>query len=133
MTRKLAFLAGLVFGLGLVVSGMSSPARVSAFLDIGGRWDPTLAFVMGGGLLVAGPLFWLAARRGRTLDGGILPDLPKRGIDARLIGGSVVFGIGWGLVGLCPGPAITDLGVVPLRALAFLAPMAVGVLIARPD
>lgn len=133
MRNGRAFLAGLAFGLGLVVSRMTSPARVTGFLDITGTWDPTLAFVMGAALLVAAPLFALAARRGRALDGGILPSLPATLIDRRLVGGGALFGLGWGLAGLCPGPALVDLGIAPARALAFVVPMLVGLLVARKD
>ncbi len=132
-----AFLAGLVFGAGLVISGMSSPARVLGFLDIGaigtGHWDPRLALVMIGALAVATPLFALGRRRGQALDGGILPSLPTQGVDRRLIGGSVLFGLGWGLAGICPGPALVDLGAQPWPMLAFALPLAIGLLLGRRD
>jgi hypothetical protein len=132
-----AFLAGLAFGAGLAVSGMTSPARVLGFLDLGairtGHWDPSLAFVMIAALAVAAPLFALSRRRGRALDGGILPTLPTHGIDPRLIGGSAIFGLGWGLAGICPGPALVDLGVAPWPAVAFAVPLGIGLLLGRRD
>jgi uncharacterized membrane protein YedE/YeeE len=132
-----AFLAGLVFGAGLLISGMASPARVLGFLDLGalrtGHWDPSLGFVMGGALVVAAPLFAYARKRGRALDGGILPALPSHGIDRRLVGGAALFGLGWGLAGICPGPALVDLGVVLWPALAFAVPMGIGLLLGRRD
>lgn len=122
---------GLVFGAGLAISGMASPARVLGFLNITGNWDPTLAFVMAGGLATALPLFAMARRRERALDGQILPDVPSHGIDRRLIGGSLLFGIGWGLAGICPGPALVALGASPWPALAFGLPMLAGLLLGR--
>ena len=101
---------GLIFGLGLLISGMVDPAKVLGFLDVAGRWNPQLAFVMGGAVLTAWPAFHLARRRGQTLFGEPLT-LPKRWpVDRRLVGGAALFGIGWGLVGVCPGPSIVLLG-----------------------
>jgi uncharacterized protein len=109
-TNLAALVAGLVFGLGLVVSQMTNPAKVLNFLDVFGAWDPSLMFVMAGAIPVAAIGFALARRRHRTVLGEAI-HLPKRSaIDARLIGGAVLFGIGWGLVGFCPGPAIAALG-----------------------
>jgi uncharacterized protein len=109
----IALLAGLVFGVGLLMSGMTDPARVQGFLDLFGRWDPSLAFVMGGAVVVAIGAFALARRRsaaGRRSWSGEPIELPTTGaIDARLIGGGVLFGIGWGLAGFCPGPALVAL------------------------
>ena len=110
MGAVIALLAGLVFGIGLLVSGMTDPAKVQGFLDLFGRWDPSLAFVMGGAIVVATGAFTLARRRaaaGRKSWSGEPIELPTANtIDARLIGGGVLFGIGWGLAGFCPGPAI---------------------------
>ena len=131
MNRLVALFAGLVFGLGLALSGMASPLRVLGFLDIAGHWDPSLAFVMGGALLVATPLFALARRRERVGIGEPLEAAPQLGIDRRLLGGAALFGIGWGLAGLCPGPALLDLAVQPIRALVFVIMMAAGLLISR--
>jgi uncharacterized protein len=126
MRRVTPFLVGLLFGLGLCLSGMINPTKVLGFLDLTGPWDPSLAFVMGGAIAVAAPAFRIALRRGRTLTGAPL-DLPSgRAIDGRLIGGSLLFGIGWGLVGLCPGPAIADLGFLDGRAALFVLAMAAG-------
>ncbi len=117
MSLFFSLLAGFVFGIGLLLSGLADPHKVLAFLDLAGDWDPSLLFVMGGALLVSGPAFALAGRRGRALDGGVLR-LPARGrVDRRLVLGSVVFGVGWGLAGYCPGPALVSLiwgGVKPL-------------------
>lgn len=129
----IALLAGLVFGLGLALSGMTSPLRVLGFLDITGAWDPRLAFVMGAGLLVAIPLFALARSRAEANAQPVRdPSVPAR-IDLRLLGGAAIFGIGWGLAGLCPGPAVVDLVAQPLRAAVFLVPMALGLLVFRGD
>ncbi len=131
MNALLALLAGLVFGAGLLLSGMSNPAKVQAFLDLAGRWDPSLAFVMAGAIAVGIPAFALAKRRGRTFLG--LPvQLPARmGVTPRLVLGSAVFGIGWGLAGYCPGPAIVGLGAGYPKAAAFVAAMVVGMLVFR--
>jgi uncharacterized membrane protein YedE/YeeE len=127
-----ALFAGLIFGLGLLISGMADPARVLAFLTPLQGWDPALAFVMGGALAVAVPLFALARRRGKALDGGILPDLPRHGVNRALVGGSILFGLGWGLAGICPGPGIVGLALHPMPALAFLVPMAIGLVLGQP-
>jgi uncharacterized membrane protein YedE/YeeE len=126
MNRVSPFLAGLLFGIGLCVSGMIYPSKVLAFLDLAGAWDPSLAFVMGGAVAVAFVAFRIAARRGTSLAGGPI-DLPAaKAIDARLIGGSAIFGAGWGLVGLCPGPAIANLGFLNPRAALFVLCMILG-------
>ena len=121
-----ALLAGLVFGLGLVLSGMSNPAKVLGFLDLAGAWDPSLLFVMGGALAVGLLAFVLARRRGRTLLGEALQLPAERRIDRRLVGGSLLFGIGWGLAGFCPGPALVALGLGEPKALVFVAAMLLG-------
>jgi len=128
MIILIALGSGLLFGLGLIVSGMTDPAKVSGFLDVAGAWDPSLAFVMGGAILVAAPAFRLAARRRTTLTGAPLV-LPAPGrIDRRLLLGSLAFGAGWGLAGFCPGPALASLlagsGKPLLFVLAMLAGMA---------
>jgi len=121
-----ALASGLVFGLGLAVSGMMNPAKVIGFLDVAGDWDPTLAFVMGGALLVAVPAYRFIPRRGRPVleEEFALPK--KKAIDAPLLGGSALFGVGWGLVGFCPGPAIAALGTGLLPVFAFVAAMLAG-------
>jgi uncharacterized protein len=127
MTTLVALVAGLVFGIGLIVSGMADPAKVLAFLDLAGRWDPSLAFVMAGAIAVALPAFALAARQGRAFFGDAPLQLPAtRPIDARLVGGSLLFGIGWGLAGFCPGPALVGVGLGEGKAVLFVAAMLAG-------
>ncbi|MFA6218381.1 MAG: DUF6691 family protein [Erythrobacter sp.] len=131
MHRIVAILSGLLFGAGLSIGGMTDPARVRAFLDIFGAWDPTLAFVMGGALLVMGPAWLVQRRMDRAFDGTGF-DLPDtRIIDRRLLGGSALFGIGWGIAGLCPGPAIASLATAFVPALVFVAAMIAGMLLHR--
>jgi uncharacterized protein len=121
-----ALIAGLVFGLGLIVSGMANPAKVLGFLDFAGRWDPSLAFVMAGAIAVGALAFGLAARRETTLLGEPMRLPPTRHIDAPLVVGSVLFGIGWGVAGFCPGPALVALGMGQGKALVFVAAMLTG-------
>jgi len=120
------FVIGLVFGLGLVISGMSNPAVVLAFLDLAGDWNPALALVMGGALAVAFPAYTWARRSGRTLGGAPLALPARSGITVDLVAGSAVFGIGWGLSGFCPGPAIVAAATGNPVVLIFVASMAVG-------
>jgi uncharacterized membrane protein YedE/YeeE len=126
MRLAASFLAGLVFGLGLILSGMANPAKVLGFLDLAGAWDPSLAFVMAGAVMVG--LFAFAVARGRTVSYlGLEMRLPTaRQVDRRLIGGSVLFGIGWGIAGFCPGPGIVALGMGELKALVFVLAMLAG-------
>lgn len=126
-----AFAVGLLFGLGLLVSGMPNPAKVLAFLDVTGRWDPSLAFVMAGAVAVSAAGTLVARRRGRPLLASRLEIPTRRDLDPRLIAGAAVFGVGWGLVGLCPGPALTLLTVAPAPAATFVAAMVVGMLLFR--
>ena len=126
-----AFAAGVVFGTGLVLSGMSDPGKVIGFLDITGNWDPSLAFVMGGAILVGFFAFAFARRRARTFLGGALHLPTSRDIDNRLVGGSLLFGIGWGLGGYCPGPALVSFGAGQDKAAAFVAAMLAGRLVHR--
>jgi uncharacterized membrane protein YedE/YeeE len=121
-----ALFAGLVFGLGLIVSGMADPAKVLGFLDLAGSWDPSLAFVMAGAIAVALPAFALARRRNRSILGEPMRLPTARAIDRRLVGGSVLFGIGWGIAGFCPGPALVALGMGLAPALIFVAAMVAG-------
>jgi uncharacterized membrane protein YedE/YeeE len=118
--------AGLIFGLGLCLSGMIDPAKVLGFLDLAGHWDPSLSLVMGGAVTVAFFAFRVAAHRARSFANQPFQIPTTRTIDAKLIGGAVIFGIGWGLVGLCPGPAIVNIGFLDGRALLFLLAMIVG-------
>ncbi|MBS7779980.1 DUF6691 family protein [Acidovorax sp. CCYZU-2555] len=121
-----SLLAGLVFGLGLIVSGMADPAKVLGFLDITGHWDPSLAFVMGGAIAVATAAFALARRRTSSLLGAPMRLPAKRTIDRRLLLGSALFGIGWGIAGFCPGPALVSLGMGQLKGLVFVLAMLAG-------
>ncbi len=136
-----ALLAGLIFGLGLTISEMVNPAKVLAFLDVFGNWDPSLAFVMGGALLVTAIGYRLVWIRDRPVFEDRFQVLANRQIDTRLAIGAVLFGIGWGLVGLCPGPAISALTFGGVPVFVFLGAMATGMglyegfdrLTARPD
>lgn len=121
-------IVGLVFGIGLIVSGMFNPSKVLAFLDLAGAWDPSLALVMVGAVTAASIGFAMAGRRGTTLLGATLQLSSARDIDRRLVLGSVVFGIGWGLVGFCPGPALVALGTGHIKAFVFVAGMIAGML-----
>jgi hypothetical protein len=129
MSALAAFAAGLVFGIGLIVSGMTDPGKVIGFLDVAGNWDPSLGFVMAGAIAVGLIAFRVAGARARTFLGGAM-SLPKgRDIDSRLVGGSLVFGIGWGLAGFCPGPALVSFGAAQEKAAIFVAAMLGGMLI----
>ena len=131
MRLLIALVAGALFGVGLVVSGMTDTARVRGFLDVAGAWDPTLIFVMGGAILpMAGA--WAFARGRRPKLGGDFPTRPDPGIDLRLAAGSVMFGIGWGLSGLCPGPALAAMSANGAGGVVFLAAMAFGMWAAVP-
>ena len=123
-----AFAAGLLFGVGLIVSQMVNPAKVLGFLDIFGNWDPSLALVMGGAVVVSALGTLIAKRRGVPVLAPRLEIPTRRDVDPRLIGGAALFGIGWGLVGLCPGPAIANLATLSSRVVAFVVAMAVGML-----
>jgi uncharacterized membrane protein YedE/YeeE len=124
-----AFLAGLVFGIGLLVSQMVSPAKVLGFLDLAGKWDPSLALVMAGAIAVGAFAFAWAGKRTATLLGTPMR-LPQAGqIDRRLMLGSLAFGVGWGLAGFCPGPALVALGAGQTKALVFVAAMLAGMVI----
>ncbi|WP_313332863.1 DUF6691 family protein [Comamonas sp.] len=127
MTILMAALAGLVFGLGLLVSGMADPQKVLGFLDIAGAWDPSLALVMGGAIALGLPGFALARRRSRSLLGAPMQLPARQTIDAPLLFGSALFGIGWGLAGYCPGPALVGtaagLGSAAIFSVAMLAGM----------
>lgn len=127
--RLVAFAVGLTFGLGLVVSQMVNPAKVLGFLDVAGRWDPSLAVVLAAAVAVSAAGYALARRRGRPLLDGELRVPTRREIDPRLLLGAAVFGIGWGLVGLCPGPALTALAFGRWEAALFVAAMAAGILL----
>jgi hypothetical protein len=121
-----ALLAGLVFGLGLLVSGMADPAKVLGFLDLAGAWDPSLALVMAGAIGVGLPAFRLAGGRSHSLLGEEMRLPSARQVDRRLVLGSLAFGAGWGLAGFCPGPALVALGLGESRALIFVGAMLAG-------
>ena len=124
-----ALVAGLVFGLGLILSGMTDPSKVIGFLDLAGAWDPSLAFVMGGAVLVASVGFRIAKKRSKTILGGPLRLPEGTRIDRRLVLGGTAFGIGWGLAGFCPGPALASLAAGGSKALIFTAAMLAGMAI----
>jgi len=124
--RASEFLAGLIFGIGLLLSGMTDPAKVLGFLDIFGAWDPSLALVMGGAIGVGLIGFGLARRRTHALLGGPMHLPATRPVDGRLILGSLLFGAGWGLAGFCPGPALVNLAAGEPAALPFVAAMLAG-------
>lgn len=124
-----SLLAGLVFGLGLIISGMANPAKVLGFLDLAGAWDPSLAFVMGGAVLVGFFAFLLTKKRTVSLLGAPIRLPTAQQIDRRLIVGSVLFGVGWGLAGFCPGPGLVALGMGSLKAVAFVIAMLAGMVI----
>lgn len=121
-----SLLAGLVFGLGLILSGMANPAKVLGFLDLAGSWDPSLAFVMAGAIAVGMVAFMVARRRTVSFLGAEMRLPSARRIDGRLVGGSVLFGIGWGIGGFCPGPGLVALGMGETKALVFVAAMLLG-------
>jgi uncharacterized membrane protein YedE/YeeE len=121
-----AFAAGLVFGIGLLLAGMANPAKVQAFLDLAGAWDPSLAFVMAGAIAIGALAFALAERRATSVLGEPMRLPVRRDIDRRLVLGSVAFGVGWGLAGICPGPALVLLGANAGDAGAFVVAMLVG-------
>ena len=123
--------AGLLFGAGLAVSGMLNPAKVLGFLDVLGDWDPSLAFVMGGALMVTTPVTFFAKRRGRSLVEGKLSLPSSTSIDRRLVGGAVLFGIGWGLAGLCPGPALASVSVAFRETWVFVLALVAGSVLHR--
>ena len=121
-----AFLAALVFGIGLIVSGMFNPAKVLGFLDVAGAWDPSLAFVMGGAVAVAAVAFHFAGKRRVSLLGAPMQLPAGRRIDRRLLVGSTLFGVGWGIAGYCPGPVLVALGMGEAKAVVFTAAMLAG-------
>jgi uncharacterized protein len=126
MQNLVALLTGLLFGLGLILSGMTDPAKIQGFLDLGGAWDPSLAFVMAGAILVAAPAFALARRRSRSLLDAPMQLPTNQTIDSQLVLGSVAFGAGWGLAGFCPGPALVSASAGSVEARIFVAAMLAG-------
>jgi uncharacterized membrane protein YedE/YeeE len=129
MTFLTALLSGLIFGFGLILSGMANPAKVLGFLDLAGHWDPSLAFVMAGAIAVGAVAFFIARKRTVSFLGGAMHLPTARDIDRRLVGGSLLFGTGWGLGGFCPGPGLVALGMGEMKALVFVAAMIAGMVI----
>ncbi|MGH8617058.1 MAG: DUF6691 family protein [Burkholderiales bacterium] len=121
-----SLLAGFIFGIGLIVAGMANPAKVQAFLDLAGAWDPSLALVMAGAIVVGAGAFALMRQRTRSLLGAPMKLPTARDIDRRLVLGSLVFGVGWGLAGICPGPALVLVGSGSLKGVVFLVAMLAG-------
>ncbi len=126
MRMLFAFVSGLLFGLGLILAGMTDPQKVKAFLDLAGAWDPSLALVMGGAIAVGVFAFARAARRQRSWSGDRMELPTARVIDIRLIAGGLLFGAGWGIAGFCPGPALVALGSGMPEAAVFVAAMLAG-------
>jgi len=128
MHRLSEFIVGLLFGLGLLLSGMTDPGKVLGFLDLFGLWDPSLAFVMGGAILVGFFAFAFAKKRTTSFLGGALRLPTSTAIDKRLVIGGLLFGAGWGLAGFCPGPALVSMASGQAQALIFVAAMVVGMI-----
>ena len=129
MNRVVEFAVGLLFGLGLILSGMTDPGKVLGFLDLRGAWDPSLAFVMGGAIAVAFFAFAVAGKRTTAFLGGAIELPESRRIDPRLLTGSLVFGVGWGLAGFCPGPALVAAGAGCPQAVLFTLAMVAGMIV----
>ena len=131
MNKIISLISGAIFGFGLTVSSMTNPAKVLGFLDIFGKWDPSLIFVMIGAIIVSSPFFFLLKSKEKPLftQSFLIPEIKR--IDTKLIIGSSLFGIGWGAVGLCPGPAISSLALLNNYSLAFIASMFLGFLLAK--
>lgn len=129
--KIISLVSGIIFGIGLVISGMTNPGKVIGFLSITHNWDASLIFVMGGGIITAGPFFYLMRNR-QTSSLGNQIDLPKKQkLDKKIIIGASLFGVGWGLVGLCPGPAIAAIATFDPIIIVFLLSMAAGVLVKK--
>ena len=129
MQSFMALAAGLLFGIGLILSGMTDPGKVTGFLDLAGKWDPSLALVMAGAIAVSVIPFHLASRRSTALLGGPMRLPTRSDIDRRLVLGSLVFGAGWGLAGYCPGPALASLLSGGAKPVIFVAAMVGGMLV----
>ena len=131
MNKMISLVSGTIFGFGLTVSSMTNPAKVLGFLDLFGQWDPSLIFVMLGAIIISSPFFYLHKSKEKPLFARsfLIPKIKK--IDTKLIIGSSLFGVGWGSVGLCPGPAISSLALLNNYSLAFIASMFLGFLLAK--
>ncbi|TVM06891.1 YeeE/YedE family protein [Vreelandella aquamarina] len=126
MRMLMGYVAGLLFGLGLAISGMTDPARVLGFLDIAGAWDPTLMFVLGGAVVTSFVGYRLVFKQTAPLFGERFQLPTRQDLDVKLLGGAALFGIGWGLSGYCPGPAIASIGGISLPLAAMLVTMVIG-------
>ena len=124
-------IAGLIFGTGLILSGMANPVKVQNFLDFFGSWDPSLALVMGGAILVTMPGFWLVQKRKTPFFNNVFHLPTKTDFDFRLLAGATIFGVGWGLGGFCPGPAVTSLPLAAKGTLVFVPAMLIGMATAK--
>ena len=129
MSNLFGFVSGLVFGIGLILAGMTEPLKVKGFLDLAGAWDPSLALVMGGAIALGAVAFARARQRGRSWTGAPIEIPANRTIDRRLVTGGVLFGVGWGIGGFCPGPALVALGSGVGSAGIFVAAMLVGMVL----
>ena len=129
MSALFGFFSGLIFGIGLILAGMTEPIKVKGFLDLAGAWDPSLGFVMAGAIAVSALAFARAKRRDRSWTGAPIEIPSQRTIDVRLVGGGILFGLGWGIGGFCPGPALVALGSGMAAAGVFVAAMLVGMLL----
>jgi uncharacterized membrane protein YedE/YeeE len=129
MVKLTAFFAGLIFGLGLLLGGMANPAKVLGFLDLSGAWEPSLGFVMAGAIAVAILPFNWARKQKKSLLGSPMQLPVKRELDSRLIGGSLLFGVGWGIAGICPGPAVAILLTGHWQIIVFVLAMLAGILL----
>ena len=131
MNKIVSLFCGIIFGIGLVISEMINPAKVLGFLNLFGEWDPSLAFVMIGALVVSTPLFHLFKNKEKAIFSSSFSISNKKEIDKKLIIGSILFGAGWGLVGLCPGPAITSIALFNMSSVTFVIAMFVGFYITK--
>ena len=130
MNKLVSLFCGIIFGIGLVISQMINPAKVLGFLNLFGEWDPSLAFVMIGALIISSPLFHLLKNKEKPIFSSSFSISNKKEIDKKLIFGSILFGAGWGLVGLCPGPAITSIALLNVSSAIFVVSMFIGFYIA---
>ena len=130
MSKLVSLFCGIIFGIGLVISQMINPAKVLGFLNLFGEWDPSLAFVMIGALIISSPLFHLFKNKEKPIFSSSFSISENKEIDKRLIIGSILFGAGWGLIGLCPGPAISSIALLNTSSVTFVFSMSIGFYIA---
>jgi len=131
MNKLVSLISGIIFGVGLVISEMINPEKVLGFLDLFGNWDPSLAFVMIGALIVSSPLFHIIKKKEKPIFAENFNYSNNKSINNKLILGSAIFGAGWGLIGLCPGPAISSIALLNINSIAFVAAMFVGFYLAK--